>query len=120
MIFSPEERRSIIVESELYALRAMCQGTAQRSVFSDGRAILSNYPFLDADHQLLYDTLCEMNTEAPERIRSLLPARLTKKGFPDFDIQTFFQPHNLAADVAVSMMEGVQFSARGKTRFPVH
>ncbi len=119
-MFSPEQRRQLIVESEMYVLRAMCQGTAQGSVFGDGVNILANYPFVDHEHQLVYDTLCELNTDVPNNIRTLLPERLTRKGFPDFDLDIYFQPHNLAAEVAVSMMEGVQFSARGKRRSAVN
>lgn len=118
-LYSPDERHNIILESELYVLRAMCQGTQQRPVLEDGLNILSNYPFIDQTHQLIYDALRELNTVVPEILQNVLPRRLAKKGFPDLDIQPFFKPHTLAADVAVSMMEGVQFSARGKVRYPI-
>ena len=118
-MFSAEERKAVIVESELYVLRAMCQGTPERRVYDEGMTILANYPFVDKTHQLVYDALRELHSDVPTIIQALLPSRLTNKGFPDIDVETYFQPHHLAAPVAISMMEGVQFSARGKMRFTV-
>lgn len=118
-IYTPEQRKSIILESELYVLRAMCQGARDRRVYDEGMTILANYPFTDQTHQLIYDALRELNTDQPDIIRALLPRRLANKGFPDIDVQDYFKPHNLASEAVISMMEGVQFSARGRVRFPV-
>jgi len=106
----------VVIESELLILRAMCLGAPDRRVWQDGVEILANYPFRDNLHQLIFDTLREMNTDDPRIIQGLLPARLTLKGFPDVDLTGFFIAHNLRASILVAMMHSVTGLARRQAR----
>jgi len=78
--------------------------------------ILGNYPFQDSVHQLVFDTLREINTDIPRIIREQLPRRITNKGFPALPLETYFEPHNLNTDQAVSLMHAVRGTARGEER----
>jgi hypothetical protein len=98
----------VVAESELLILRGMCQGTSTRRVWQDGVDLLAAYRFHDNLHQVVFDTLREINTDDPRIIRGLLGARLTNKGFPDVDVETFFAPHNLRAPILVAMMHSVR------------
>lgn len=105
-----------ILEAEREVLRAMCQGTPERAVLSDGLEILADYCFTDFTHQLVFDTLRELRAGSPQLIRERLPVRLNNKGFPDMDLETFFAPHHLTADEVVARMRTIRKVASGKGR----
>ena len=111
---NPSDVRQPLVDTELLVLRAMCQGTPQKRVWNEGVQILRDYRFRESDHQVIFETLREINTDDPRIIRGLLPTRLTNKGFPTIDVDTLFVPHNLTEGMAVMVMHslcaaGVQF-----------
>jgi len=115
-----ETRKEILV-AERDVLRAMCQGTAERPVRSEGLAILRDYRFADSVHQLVFETLRQIPSDAPQIIREQLPVRLNNKGFPDLDLEVFFQPHNLSAEQAIAQMRGLRATPRRKLRaLPSH
>ena len=108
--------RDNITEAERDALRAICQGTPERSVWADAVAILADYRFEDETHQLIFDTLREIRTGDPRTIREQLAARLNNKGFPDLDLDVFFQPHGLSAEQATSLMRALRTTGSGPSR----
>lgn len=95
---------SDILKAERNLLRAMCQGVPGCDVLHDGLEILADHSFMDSTHQLVFDTLRELRAANPQLIRERLPARLSNKGFPDVDLETFFAPQRLRADEAVALM----------------
>lgn len=110
----PNEKKVAAVE--LLVLQAMCQGAAERTVWDDGMIILGTYPFHDVIHQLIFDTLREINTDLPKIIRQQLPARVLAKGFPALDVERFFEPHPLNATQAVALMRQLRAWSRGEER----
>ena len=116
MTMDPIQARKTIVEGEFLILQAMCQGARDRKVWDDAVHALAGYRFRDPLHQLIFDTLREMNTDVPVIIRELLPQRLTNKGFPDVDIDPFFYPHAMSAELVFSMMDLVKYSERLEQR----
>jgi len=94
----------------------MCTGTRQRTVWDDGMLILASYPFRNVIHQIIFDTLREINTDRPDIIRKQLPVRLIRKGFPAVDVSIFLAPHNLPAKAAVELMRALRVSAAGEER----
>lgn len=112
----PTKRGQVIADGELLALRAMCQGALDARVWDRGIEILGSHPFQDSVHQLVFDTLREMNTDDPRIIRGLLAARLTNKGFPDVNVETYFEPHNLRAEAVVAIMQSLAKAERRKKR----
>jgi hypothetical protein len=101
------ETRRRIIEAERNALRALCQDTCDGSVRAQGMRILTSYPFVDAVHQLLFDTLREIPSADPEVIRAQLPTRLNNRGFPDLDMETFFEAHGLSTAEAIALMRNL-------------
>lgn len=108
----PEE----VLATELRVLQAMCTGTPQGTVWDKGMLMLGTYPFQDVIHQLIFDTLQEINTDIPDIIRQQLAARLTKKGFPAVDTEKFLAAHNLNGSEAVELMTKLRLGARGEER----
>lgn len=117
-VMSGFDSRHNALEAELAVLRAMCLGTAERSVWADGIALLADYSFQDDIHQLVFDALGEISSSDYATIREQLPTRLNNKGFPDLDWEKFFEPHNLSADQAMSLMRAVRSNTSTSSQIP--
>ena len=81
-------------------LQALCQGTPQGSVRATARDMLRTYRWREPLHHVIFEVVLSIPTEAPEVIRDQLPARLTRRGFPDVDIEDLFKPHGLSKEEA--------------------
>ena len=88
------------VEVERSVLRTLCQGTPQGSVRATARDILRTYRWREPLHHVIFEVVLSIPTEVPEVIRAQLPARLTRRGFPDVDIEDLFKPHGLSKEEA--------------------
>lgn len=108
--------REEILAAEADVLRAMCAGTPQGTVWDRGMLLLGAYPFQDVVHQLIFDTLQEINTDLPDIIRKQLPARLTRKGFPAVETEKFLGRHPLSAPEALNLMQKLREWSRGEER----
>lgn len=106
----------LVLEREFQALRALCQDTGQRAFWHRGTALLADYRFRDPLHQLVFDSLRELDSAAPDNIRDQLLQRLTVKGFPDVEIEHFFHGHAVSADQAIAIMEQLKLSAHPANR----
>jgi hypothetical protein len=75
-----------VVDRERQVLRAVCHGAL------DSRANLTtlrSYRWRESVHQVIFDLLISMPSANAELICEQLPARLTRRGFPDFDLSWF-------------------------------
>ncbi len=81
-----------LVEAERQVLRALCQSSPDDRA---GLNTLRSYRWREPLHRLIFDFLINLRSAHPELIREQLPAHLTRRGFPDFDLAGFFQPHSL-------------------------
>jgi hypothetical protein len=75
-----------LVDSERQVLRALCQGAL------DSRAKLNalrSYRWRESVHQVIFNFLISMPGTNAELMREQLPAYLTRRGFPDFDLSWF-------------------------------
>ncbi len=86
-----------ISEMEERLLQAICQGGLHRELREETLSRLRSYAFASVHHQVVFDCLSALARREPETIRSLLPERLVRAGFPDLDIASFFEPHGLSA-----------------------
>jgi hypothetical protein len=93
-----------ILETERRVLRALCQGTLEGSVRAAARALLPSYRWREPLHQVIFDVVLSIPSDIPEVIQSQLPARLTRRGFPDFNFDDLFRPHGLSKDDAEGLM----------------
>lgn len=81
-------KRSVppLVDTERQVLRALYQrGPDSRANLHALRA----YRWSEPVHQVIFDLLADLQGANPELIREQLPARLTRRGFPDFDLAWF-------------------------------
>jgi hypothetical protein len=77
------------VARERKILRALCAGELASDERARALANLASYRFHDPHHQILFDVLREIPQATPALLRERLPALLTRRGFPDFDIELF-------------------------------
>lgn len=82
-----------ISKMEERLLRVICQGGLNRELREEMLSRLHSYAFASVHHQVVFDCLSALAQCEPETIRSLLPERLVRAGFPDLDIAAFFEPH---------------------------
>lgn len=93
------------LDAERRVLQVLCQGTPQGPVVDQARASLGGYRWSDPVHQVIFEIVLGLPPDATQAIRDLLPARLTRRGFPDFAIDDLFRPHGLTKAEAVRLIE---------------
>jgi hypothetical protein len=93
-----------VAEKERRVLRALCQGTLEGSVRASARALLAGYQWREPLHQVIFEAVLSIPGDSPELIRSELPGRMTRHGFPDFDLDDLFHPQDLSKDEVEGLM----------------
>lgn len=91
-------------EKERRVLRALCQGTFEGNVRASARALLAGYRWREPLHQVIYEAILAIPGDTPGVIQSELPARLTRRGFPDFQLDDLFRSQNLSKDEVEGLM----------------
>jgi hypothetical protein len=76
---------------ERRVLKALCAEMEGTSVRESARATLGSYAWSDAAHQAAFEVLMSFPSQSAAAMREQFPARLTRRGFPDFDFAGFFQ-----------------------------
>lgn len=77
------------IQVERTLLQFLCGGKSRKQAREEVLAKLKSYRFGRVEHQVLFDCLQAMPLDRPELLRELLPARLVRTGFPDFDLAPF-------------------------------
>ena len=96
----PIQRRAedrLMMNAEKRVLRYLCQATADAAARAEVIELLRGYRFASVPHQVLFDCLKALPTARPELVEALLPARLVRAGFPDFDLEPFLRPSGMSA-----------------------
>ncbi len=93
-----------IIQAERRVLQAICQGTPDGPLRESAARILKTYGWREPLHQVIFETLMAVPTDAPDVIRDQLPSRLTRKGFPDVTWEDFFRPCSLTKREAERLM----------------
>lgn len=105
-----EERRRQ-VEWEL--LRALCSGVLAETKRREALALLANHNFSDPIRQAIFNEVEKIGRAPAAFLRQELPARLTRRGFPDLDFEGLFAPSPLPAERALELVrELVRAAAR--------
>ena len=84
-----------ILETELFLLRALCNGLVHDDEREEVFRMLSIYNWRGRDHQIVYEVLSRLGATSPKTIRANLAAELTRKGFPDISVAEYFVTENL-------------------------
>lgn len=92
-----------IVDLERLALKWLCQAAGKSAPQRSAEARLRHYCWREPVHEVIFEVLMSLPAAGAEPIRTLLPARLTRRGFPD--IPDLFQPHGLSDSDAKEVIE---------------
>jgi len=92
-----DEKRPI-PDLELIVLRGALQLGPREPGCARTLELLAGYGWRDHDHQVLYEVLCDLGSSFPQPLREWLAAAITRKGFPDFDLDSYFVPIDLTLE----------------------
>ena len=87
---SAERRLAERVLAERRLLAALCQNALDPAARNEVLRRLAGYAFADPEHEVIFRALANVPVSDPERARAALGVRITRLGFPDFDLDPFF------------------------------
>ncbi|MSO20763.1 MAG: hypothetical protein EXQ56_09940 [Acidobacteria bacterium] len=93
----PRADDQLKMNAEKRVLRFLCQAAADAVARAEVMERLRQYRFASVPHQVLFDCLKALPAARPELVEALLPARLVRAGFPDFDLEPFLRPSGMSA-----------------------
>jgi hypothetical protein len=96
-------RRAQLEERERAYLGLLCQGSLNEALRVELEASLSRHSWQSHDHRAVFDALAGWRAGA-DAIRAGLPARLTRLGFPDTDIDEYFAPAGVSVETALEWL----------------
>jgi hypothetical protein len=77
--------------TELQALRVLCDGAAAREDRQRLMEALSHHAFIEPEHQVVFESICALFSRGLFSL-ARLRVHLNNRGFPDTDIEKYFQP----------------------------
>jgi hypothetical protein len=89
---------------EKLALRLLCVGTSQGAVKGPLILLLRGYPWQSTLHQATFDALAATPSSDSETLRQLLPAKLTRMGFPDVEWDELFTPLPMSREESIALV----------------
>jgi hypothetical protein len=98
------EEANRVLDLERRALCVVCQGTPEGPARSAAASTLGNYRWLEPVHRVIFEILLAFGTTPVSLVREHFPARLARRGFPDFDFEFLFEPHSLSKGEAERLM----------------
>jgi hypothetical protein len=94
---------TVLMELEQKALRLLCSNLIQPATRVDLAALLDPSVFADPLHRVIFEEICAAGEIPAAHLRALLPARITNRGFPDFDLSVFLEP-NQASEAEIEQL----------------
>ena len=92
-------RRAQVDDRERAYLALLCQGSLNGALRLELERFLSSHCWKSHDHRAVFEAVAGWRAE-PDAIRAGLPARLTRLGFPDTDIEEYFAPAGVSVETA--------------------
>ncbi|MGB6822154.1 MAG: hypothetical protein WBE21_08745 [Candidatus Acidiferrales bacterium] len=90
-------------DKETRLLQFVCDATEDKPARENVIRMLADYSWLDADNEILFETIRRLFAQSPRDILSHLPAELTRRGFPDLPWEPLKQRSRLAGVDAVEL-----------------
>ena len=78
---------------ETNTLRFLCSALIKGGTRGEICRLLDPSVFQDPLRRVVFEEIHELGSIDSRRLRELLPARVTNRGFPDFDLKSFLAPH---------------------------
>ncbi|HEX8764166.1 MAG TPA: hypothetical protein VF740_03355 [Candidatus Acidoferrum sp.] len=81
---------------ERNTLRFLCSVLIKGGTRGEICRLLDPSVFRDPLRRVVFEEIRELGSIDSRRLREQLPARVTNRGFPDFDLKAFLAPHEAA------------------------
>ena len=82
-------------EIESRVLGALCTGPLSPDDRSEALHSLASYNWILPDHRVIYEALRRSRQQNSAALREHISAEITRLGFPDIDVEPFFNPCSL-------------------------
>src|SRR5215470_5538004 len=92
MTVESESRRLL----ERNTLRFLCSVLIKGGTRGEICRLLDPGVFEDPLRRVVFEEIRELGAIDSRHLRQLLPARVTNRGFPDFDLHSFLAPHEVS------------------------
>ena len=93
-------------------LRFLCSVLIQPATRAELLALLDSSQFSISLHRIVYEEIRVLGAVPSRTLRELLPGRVAKRGFPDFDIKEFLGPFTASEteveDLYMSVLEMIE------------
>ena len=80
---------------ETNTLRLLCSVLIKGGTRGEICRLLDPGAFQDLLRRVVFEEIRELGSIDSRRLRELLPARVTNRGFPDFDLRAFLAPYEV-------------------------
>lgn len=102
MAYHEQEDHSLL---ERNTLRFLCSVLIKGGTRSEICKLLHPTVFQDPLRRVVFEEIRSLGAIESRHLRQLLPARVTNRGFPDFDLHTFLAPHEVAEEEIDDLFE---------------
>jgi len=90
-------------ELERKTLRLLCSVLLKPVTRVELAGLLDAELFVEALHRTVFEEITAIGAVPSAKLRELLPARITNRGFPEFDLKEFLAPET-ASEVEIEKM----------------
>jgi hypothetical protein len=91
---------------ERNALRLLCSVLLKPGTRLEICKLLKPGVFHDPLQRVVFEEIRALGAVESRRLREVLPARVTNRGFPDFDLYDFLAPHEVSEAEIDKLFEG--------------
>jgi len=93
------------VQLERDTLRLLCSVLIKSGTRQEICKLLDAAVFHDPLQRVIFEEIRELGAIESRRLRQLLPARVTNRGFPEFDLHEFLAPHQATEEDIEKLFE---------------
>jgi hypothetical protein len=94
-------------ELERRTLRLLCSVLLKPVTRVELARLLDAELFTEALHRTVFEEIAAIGAVPSAKLRELLPARITNRGFPDFDLKEFLAPETASETEIEKLYESV-------------
>jgi hypothetical protein len=99
-------------EIERLMLGALCAGPLSLDDRSEALRSLANYNWILPDHRVIYEVLRRSRQRNSAALRENMVAEITRLGFPDIDVEPFFNTCSLTRAEIVELANALLAAGR--------
>jgi hypothetical protein len=93
------------VQLERDTLRLLCSVLIKSGTRQEICRLIDPTVFQDPLQRIMFEEIRDLGAIESRRLRQLLPARVTNRGFPDFDLHEFLAPHQATEEDIEKLFE---------------